>query len=95
MKFERVYCYSRTNKKSCEDDFLIGYKAENGKYIKINFSIDNQSFQWYTVDGKSYTTLKAAKEACEVDVLETLGWPDWFDGPYEEYEKLYQELRNV
>ena len=63
MKFTRIYLIGGTNGKANNTDYVIGYKAENGKVIIIRELI-NSSFRWYEVDGKSYETLKQAKAAC-------------------------------
>lgn len=64
MKFTRVYFFSGTNKKDGDSDFLDGYKAENGLFIKITQSFDG-ACQWYEIGEKSFATLKAAKKYVE------------------------------
>ena len=67
MKYKRIYCFGCENGKANEDDFVVEYRAENGKRIELCFSISSNSSQWYKVDGVAYRTLKEAKQACEVD----------------------------
>ena len=63
MKFVRVYLIGGETGKADDTDYVIGYKASNGKYIEIKELIDS-SFRWYVVDGVSFSTLKQAKAAC-------------------------------
>lgn len=63
LKFQKVYCYGG-NARDGEDDFITEYRCENGKRIIVKFLISNQSFRSYVVDGKGYTSFKAALAAC-------------------------------
>ena len=63
MTFRRVYLIGGDAGKVDPTDYIVGYRASNGKYIEIKELIDN-SFRWYEVDGKSYSTLVQAKAAC-------------------------------
>ncbi len=64
MKFKKVYLFGGTNGKTDDTDYIIGYKAENGKYIEIVELIDG-SYHWYKVDNKEFFTLKSAKSFVE------------------------------
>ena len=63
IKFRRVYLIGGENGKADPTDYVVGYKASNGKYIEIKELINN-AYRWYVVDGKSFETLKQAKSAC-------------------------------
>lgn len=79
MKYKREYCFGGFDGKTNEDDFVVGYQAENGRYIKCEFSISCNRAIGYTVyadrkrstDGKreyirAFDLLKDAKTFVEV-----------------------------
>lgn len=49
MKYTRKYCFGGFEGKAGADDFIIGYQAENGDYIKCEFSISVNRAIGYTV----------------------------------------------
>ena len=63
MKFKRIYMVGGENGKADPTDYVVGYKAENGKRIEI-MSLLNTPGRWYEVNGRHYFTLKDAKAAC-------------------------------
>ena len=65
MTFKRVYLTGGLNGKFDEDDFIVGYQSDNGKFIEIRFLFGNESFREYHVDGKMFSTLSEAKAYCQ------------------------------
>lgn len=63
VTFHRVYLVGGESGKADQTDYVVGYKASNGKYIEIRGLVNN-SLRWYVVDGVSFDTLKQAKSAC-------------------------------
>lgn len=49
MKYTREYCFGGFEGKASAEDFIIGYQAENGDYIKCEFSISTNRAIGYTV----------------------------------------------
>jgi hypothetical protein len=43
-------------------DWICGYKASNGMLIEVQTGFNCNSRKWYLVNGKSFDTLKEAKE---------------------------------
>ena len=65
MKFKRIWCFGRENGKASGDDFVVGYKADNGSVIDVEFLFGNDSWRSYRVNGGvAYSTLKEAKAHC-------------------------------
>lgn len=64
MRYTRIYMEGGENGKADPTDYVIGYRAENGKKIEV-VSLINTSAKWYKVDGWSYDTLKEAKKHIE------------------------------
>lgn len=64
MKYTKIYVCSGTNQKADETDYIDRYIAENGAVIKIK-EVINTNYRWYSVNGKSFDTLKAAKAYVE------------------------------
>ena len=65
MTFKRKYLIGGLNGKASSEDFVVGYQADNGKYIDIRFLFGNESFREYVVDGKTFSTLAEAKAYCQ------------------------------
>lgn len=61
MKFKRIYFFGG-NKKDGENDFIDRYEAENGMEIYVVSLFDSPSCKWYSVNGRSFDTLRAAKQ---------------------------------
>lgn len=62
MKYEKRYCIGIVHKAG-PDDFVAEYVADNGKLIRVSY-IGN-TVLGYRVDGRTFSTLNAAKEYCE------------------------------
>ena len=65
MKFRRVYCYGG-ERKNGDDDFIIGYKADNGAEITPVFLLNYKI--GYRYNGKTYELLTLAKRAAEKEM---------------------------
>lgn len=63
MKFEKIYL-SGSSKKQYDEDFVVGYKAENGMKIETQFLFNN--YQYYMVGNKSFDKLAEAKAYIEL-----------------------------
>ena len=62
MKFKKVWFFGRETKDTTIDDYITRYIADNGKVIECQYGFTNASSRWYEADGKSFDTLKEAKE---------------------------------
>lgn len=60
MKFTRIYLAGGINGKKDENDFVWGYKADNGAVIRVIYWDNN--YHWYSVNGKEFEKLAEAKE---------------------------------
>lgn len=63
MKFKRSYLIGGLNGMDDPTDYVVGYQADNGKFIDIH-SLIGETYRWYSVDGKEFDTLKEAKQYC-------------------------------
>ena len=76
MKYKRYYFFGGEKKdKDASEDWVDHYIAENGKRINCCYGF-YVTDKWYEVDGRTFSTLKEAKEYCEAKEL-TIGRKYW------------------
>lgn len=63
VTFKRVWFFGGDKKDEAGmSDWICGYCASNGMYIEAKTGFTNVNMKWYEVNGKSFDTLREAKE---------------------------------
>lgn len=61
LTFKRDWFFGGNHKDGISD-WICGYKASNGMYIEVQMGFNCNGEKWYSVNEKSFDTLKEAKE---------------------------------